>query len=44
MPAKFYDAFLGDLLPDDFADLTIPLTVIATDLHAREAVVFTRAR
>ena len=37
--AKFYDAFLGDLLPADFADLKIPLTVIATDLHARSSVV-----
>ncbi len=38
-PSKFYDAFLGDLLPADFADLKIPLTVIATDLHARSSVV-----
>jgi NTE family protein len=38
-PVKFYDAFLGDLLPADFADLNIPLTVIATDLYARRSVV-----
>jgi NTE family protein len=38
-PLKFYDAFLGELLPARFADLKIPLTVIATDLHAREALV-----
>lgn len=37
-PSKFYDAFLGDLLPADFAHLKIPLTVTATDLHAREFV------
>jgi NTE family protein len=38
--AKFYEAFLGDLLPQNFADLRIPLSVVATDLHARESVVF----
>ena len=38
---KFYDAFLGDMLPADFSDLTIPFTAVATDLHAREGVVFT---
>ena len=38
---KFYDAFVGDLLPADFADLKIPLTVVTTDLHARESLVFT---
>jgi len=38
-PLKFYDAFLGELLPADFAELTIPLTVIATDLHARDSLV-----
>ena len=36
---KFCDAFLGELLPADFTDLTIPLTVIATDLHARESLI-----
>lgn len=35
---KFYDAFLGDLLPESFSDLAIPLTLIATDLHRREAL------
>ena len=35
---KFYDAFLGELLPESFDDLTIPLTVVATDLHARESL------
>jgi NTE family protein len=38
-PLKFYDAFLGELLPTDFSDLAIPLTVIATDLHARGSLV-----
>ena len=38
-PLKFYDAFLGELLPADFSDLAIPLTVVATDLHARESLV-----
>jgi len=35
---KFYDAFLGELLPDNFSDLKIPFTAIATDLNAREAL------
>jgi NTE family protein len=39
---KFYDAFLAELLPDTFADLGIPLTAIAADLHTREPVVFTQ--
>ena len=38
--AKFYDAFLADLLPESFADLIIPLTVVTTDLHARECLMF----
>lgn len=38
---KFYDAFLGELLPENFSDLPIPLTLIATDLHRREAVAVT---
>ena len=38
---KFYDAFLGDMLPADFSDLKTPFIAIATDLHAREGVVFT---
>ena len=37
---KFFDAFMGELLPGDFAALKIPLTVLATDLHARECVMF----
>src|SRR2546423_8501711 len=37
---KFYDAFLGELLPENFADLKIPFTAISTDLHAREALAF----
>jgi NTE family protein len=36
--AKFYDAFLGELLPDNFSDLKIPFTAVTTDLHAREAL------
>jgi NTE family protein len=39
---KFYDAFLAELLPADFSDLPIPLTVLAADLHRREAVPFSR--
>jgi len=37
---KFYDTFLGELLPENFADLKVPLTAITTDLHAREALAF----
>jgi NTE family protein len=36
--SKFYDAFLGELLPADFSQLTIPFTVIATDLYSRESL------
>ena len=32
---KFCAAFLPDAVPTDFSDLVIPLTVMATDLHAR---------
>ena len=39
---KFYDAFLAELLPESFADLTIPLTVVTADLHRREALLFTQ--
>jgi NTE family protein len=39
--AKFYDALLGDLLPRDFSELTIPLTVLTTDLHARSPFAYT---
>jgi NTE family protein len=38
---KFYDAFLADMLPPDFSDLKTQFIAIATDLHAREGVVFT---
>jgi NTE family protein len=38
--AKFYDAFLAELLPETFADLAIPLILVTADLHAREAMVF----
>lgn len=38
--AKFYDAFLAEILPEHFADLKIPLTVVTADLHKREAVTF----
>jgi NTE family protein len=37
---KFYDTLLGDLLPESFSDLTIPLIVMTTDLYARDSVVF----
>jgi NTE family protein len=39
--AKFCEAFIADLVPQSFADLTIPLTLIAADLHTREARAFT---
>jgi NTE family protein len=32
---KFCAQFLPPLLPEDFADLSIPLIAVATDLHAR---------
>ena len=38
---KFYDAFLGDLLPADFSELALPLSAIATDLHGTGGIVFT---
>jgi NTE family protein len=37
---KFCAAFLPNEIPDDFAKLHIPLTLVATDLHARQEVVF----
>lgn len=40
--SKFYDAFMGELLPADFSDLKLPFIAVTTDLHAREAVVFTQ--
>ena len=33
---KFCAAFLPDSVPADFSELVIPLTVMATDLHARQ--------
>ena len=39
---KFFDAFLGELLPESFAELAIPLTVVTTDLHARECLLFSQ--
>jgi len=33
---KFCAQFLPDAIPADFAELTIPLTVMATDLHRRQ--------
>jgi NTE family protein len=40
--ARFSDAFIADLTPQNFSDLQIPLTLMATDLHARTPVVFTK--
>ena len=40
-PLKFYDAFLDELLPETFADLHIPFSAIAADLHAKETLVLT---
>jgi NTE family protein len=37
---KFCDQFLPQSVPDTFEDLTIPLTVVATDLYRREQVAF----
>jgi NTE family protein len=38
---KVCAAFLPEAVPDDFAQLEIPLILIATDLHARSEVAFT---
>ena len=38
--AKFVEAFLPQDVPDTFEALGIPLTVIASDLHARREVMF----
>lgn len=38
---KFSSAFLPPDLPESFADLGIPLQIIAADLYGREEVVFT---
>jgi NTE family protein len=37
---KLFDAFLAKLLPASFADLGIPLTIVAADLHARTGIRF----
>jgi NTE family protein len=37
---KFCEWFLPGDVPEDFEELAIPLTVIATDLHRRQQVVF----
>jgi NTE family protein len=37
---KLAAAFLPDIIPDDFAALGVPLTVIATDLYGRSEVAF----
>ncbi len=37
---KFCAQFLPEAVPADFADLQIPLTVVATDLHRRQEAVF----
>ena len=38
---KVCAAFLPEAVPNDFAQLAIPLTLIATDLYARSEVAFT---
>jgi NTE family protein len=38
---KFAEAFLPSAVPEDFASLEIPLTLIAADLHGRNEVAFT---
>ena len=38
---KFCTQFLPDAVPPDFAALSIPLTVVATDLYRREEAAFT---
>jgi NTE family protein len=37
---KFCAQFLPDAVPEDFSDLAIPLTVMATDLHRRRELAF----
>jgi NTE family protein len=37
---KLCREFLPDDVPDDFGELQIPLTVVATDLHRRQELVF----
>jgi NTE family protein len=40
-PEKVCEQFLPDTVPGEFGELGIPLTVIASDLHARREVVHT---
>jgi NTE family protein len=37
---KFCEQFLPGKVPDDFEDLDIPLTIVATDLYGRHEAVF----
>jgi NTE family protein len=37
---KFCAQFLPPRVPDDFGELAIPLTIVATDLHRRQSAVF----
>jgi NTE family protein len=37
---KFCGQFLPDAIPEDFSDLTIPLTVVTSDLYRRREVAF----
>jgi NTE family protein len=39
-PEKFCAQFLPEGIPEDFAALTIPLTVMATDLHRRQEAAY----
>jgi NTE family protein len=41
---KFCQQFLPDEVPDDFGELEIPLTIIATDLYRRQQAVFSSGR
>ena len=41
-PATLLDLMLPSGIPADFAGLKVPLTVVATDFHAQEAVVISR--
>ena len=37
---KFCAQFLPDAIPEEFSALTVPLTVMTTDLHRREELAF----
>jgi NTE family protein len=39
-PEKFCEKFLPERVPDDFAALAIPLTVVASDLYRRQQALF----